>query len=179
MLAAIVINATQPSVQFTELARTIPTGGANNFCLYVAGIICFLVPVLDRAFLSKSEASLLNPMSLGGLVLMLVGMSWRLWSIASLGSAFSSVAEIRPAQTIVTTGPYRYLRHPSYFGSIVMFVGIDVLLQSMWGGLATVAILIPAYLFRMRVEEAMLLDEFGEQYQAYQRTTRGLIPYIF
>ena len=65
-----------------------------------------------------------------GVILMLVGIAFRQWSIFVLGRFFSPAVRTQRDQTVVETGPYRYIRHPSYTGALMIFVGLGLALQS-------------------------------------------------
>ncbi|MGD0172744.1 MAG: isoprenylcysteine carboxylmethyltransferase family protein [Halobacteriota archaeon] len=81
--------------------------------------------------------------------------------------------------TVVQTGPYRYVRHPSYTGLIIIFVGLGLALQS-WGAiLALMLIFAVVWGLRIYVEEKALISALGEPYRVYARKTKQLIPYVF
>jgi protein-S-isoprenylcysteine O-methyltransferase Ste14 len=104
------------------------------------------------------------------------GFSLRAWSIASLGAAFTRNLQVTEAQRVVTTGPYRYLRHPAYTGAILLFAGIGIGLDNALS-LAVCSVL-PAigYLQRIPREEALLRRQLGRDYDDYARRTHRLVP---
>lgn len=118
----------------------------------------------------------LKPLAMG---VMLLGLVIRLVAIFSLGKSFSANVAIRSEQKVRRTGLYRVIRHPSYLGLLLIFVAVGL----HFGNLASFAImLIPptiAILYRIQVEEAALLQAFGEDYADYARVTRRLIPWIY
>jgi protein-S-isoprenylcysteine O-methyltransferase Ste14 len=84
---------------------------------------------------------------------------------------------LHPDQRVVDSGPYRLIRHPSYTGSLVTVLGICLAMANWLSFLG----MIPAalgYLYRIRIEERVLVEGLGEAYRAYQRRTKRLIPYI-
>jgi protein-S-isoprenylcysteine O-methyltransferase Ste14 len=111
-----------------------------------------------------------------GIALMVLGIFLRQWSIALLGSFFSVLVSVQDGQTIIRKGPYRYVRHPSYTGAIMIFTGIGLAILS-WG---SVLVLLLAscivYGYRIKVEEKALAAKFGEEYRAYIGETKMLIP---
>ena len=114
-----------------------------------------------------------------GLVLLIVGLAIRWTAILTLGSTFSTNVAIHATQTLRTTGPYRWLRHPSYTGMLVIFTAIG-LYERNWISLAVVLILpTAALLYRIHVEEMALTEAFGEEYLEYSRTTKRLLPGIY
>jgi protein-S-isoprenylcysteine O-methyltransferase len=80
---------------------------------------------------------------------------------------------------LVEAGPYRWLRHPSYAGALLAFLGLGLCLHN-WAALAAVVVPVSVVFWRrMRIEEAALLGTFGERYRDYMRRTRRLIPFIY
>jgi protein-S-isoprenylcysteine O-methyltransferase len=118
--------------------------------LYVAGICCFA----------------------GGLVL-------RWYSIIYLGRFFTVNVAIASDHKLIDSGPYRWARHPSYTGAILVFLGIGLCT----GNVALLVVIVVPYLaailWRIHVEEEALLAAFGQQYRDYMRKTRRLIPLVY
>jgi protein-S-isoprenylcysteine O-methyltransferase Ste14 len=131
-------------------------------------------------FLAAKQIAMLPTWSYyGGIVLMLMGMVIRQWAMAALGRYFSPVLGVQQKQTVVDTGPYRFVRHPSYTGVLLIQVGLGLALQS-WGAVLIAVVLFGlAFGYRMRVEEKVLVAELGENYTSYKsRTKKRLIPFI-
>ena len=118
-------------------------------------------------------------LKLAGLALLILGLAIRWTAILTLGTTFSTNVAIHAAQTLRTTGPYRWVRHPSYTGMLVIFTAIG-LYERNWISLAVVLILpTAALLYRIHVEEIALTEAFGEQYLDYRKTTKRLFPGIY
>jgi len=117
-----------------------------------------------------------KPLCLG---ILLAGFLLRLTAILSLGKAFSVNVAIREKQTVKRTGLYRWMRHPSYTGMLVMFFAIG-LAERNWISLG-IMLVVPtaALLYRIAVEERALRDHFGAEYVEYSRQTRRLIPGVY
>lgn len=114
-----------------------------------------------------------------GLVLMALGILVRQWAILVLGRFFTGDVRLHPGQTIVDRGPYRWVRHPSYTGLIVFFLGVGLALSD-WASLATLALVPTAgLLVRIRSEESALFVGLGEDYRRYAATRRRLIPGVW
>jgi protein-S-isoprenylcysteine O-methyltransferase Ste14 len=119
------------------------------------------------------------PLFVVGLALMGAGLVVRHWAILTLGRFFTVDVRVQPGQTVVESGPYRWVRHPSYTGMIVFFVGVGLALSD-WASLATLALLPTAGLIvRIRSEERALLDGLGEQYHRFAATRRRLFPGVW
>jgi protein-S-isoprenylcysteine O-methyltransferase Ste14 len=113
------------------------------------------------------------------LILLIVGFILRWTSVLTLGRWFTAQVAIQPHQVLVQNGLYKYLRHPSYTGLLLEFLGLGVFFGS-WASL--LIIMIPttlAVLNRIRKEEAALLTTFGEAYRQYQQRTRRLFWGIY
>jgi protein-S-isoprenylcysteine O-methyltransferase Ste14 len=110
---------------------------------------------------------------------MVAGLAIRWTAILTLGKSFSANVAIRDAQKVHRTGLYRFVRHPSYLGLMLVFLAIGLHARN-WISLA-LALLPPtlALLYRIHIEEGALSEAFGEEYAAYSRDTKRLVPGIF
>lgn len=116
---------------------------------------------------------------IAGMILLCVGVALRWAAILSLGSAFSANVAIRPDQQLKQNGLYRYVRHPSYSGLLLILVALGIQ-SGDWLSLSI--LLIPttaALLYRISVEEAALYQAFGVRYREYSQTTRRLLPGLY
>ena len=114
-----------------------------------------------------------------GVVVSLGGSAVRGWAISSLGRFFSPVIRIESGHQIVRLGPYRWLRHPSYTGIYFSAVGAVVALGTVAGTVLTAVVILIVLGYRIRLEERMLIDRFGEEYEEYARSTWRLLPGIY
>jgi protein-S-isoprenylcysteine O-methyltransferase Ste14 len=113
-----------------------------------------------------------------GIALMVGGIVLRQWSIAILGRFFSMRVSVQKGQSVVRNGPYRFIRHPSYTGALLTLTGIGLAIQS-WGAiLVLIAIFCIVYAYRIHIEEKALIMHIGEDYIAYMKATKMLIPFI-
>lgn len=111
-----------------------------------------------------------------GCLLALAGAALVLWSRAELGSAWSLVPMADQGTGLVTTGPYRFVRHPIYIGLSVLAFGQAIAFNS-WPAVAVVFFaIVPTFAWRAWAEERLLADTFGERYAVYRRRTRTIIP---
>ena len=100
----------------------------------------------------------------------------RTWAILTLGRLFKFVVVIQDGHRVVASGPYRLLRHPSYTGGLVAFLGAGIALDSWLSALAIVFIPLLAVLVRIHVEEAKLATALGPEYTRYASRTHRLVP---
>lgn len=119
-----------------------------------------------------------NAMRWFGVVLFAAGGALRIWPVFVLGRRFSGLVAIQPGHTLVTTGIYGAIRHPSYLGLLVNSLGWALAFRSGIGVLLT-ALLVPPLIARMNAEERLLRSYFGSAYDAYCRRTSRLIPGLY
>jgi protein-S-isoprenylcysteine O-methyltransferase Ste14 len=113
-----------------------------------------------------------------GILLIIAGIIVRQWSMAVLGRFFSGTVATQEGQYVVEKGPYRFIRHPSYTGALLIFIGLGLAFQS-WGAVLSLIVLFSlAYGYRIHIEEKTLISEFGEEYLEYKKRTKMLIPYV-
>jgi protein-S-isoprenylcysteine O-methyltransferase Ste14 len=114
-----------------------------------------------------------------GIVLIAVGVSLRAWSIATLGRFFQYHIEVQAEHRVVTDGPYRYVRHPSYSGFLLVLLGIAVGLGDALS-VAVVAVLGGIGLtVRIRAEERQLTEALGPQYERFAAERKRLVPGVW
>jgi protein-S-isoprenylcysteine O-methyltransferase Ste14 len=113
-----------------------------------------------------------------GVVLFTAGSALRLWPVFVLGHRFSGLVAIQPGHTLVTSGIYRIIRHPSYLGLLIGTLGWGLAFRSGVGVLLA-ALMIPPLIARIRAEERLLRTEFGAEYDAYRARTSRLIPGLY
>jgi len=134
--------------------------------------------VIAFLFASSGIASLPSWAFYLGIGLMIAGIVLRQWSIAVLGRYFSRTVGVQEGQAVVDRGPYRLVRHPAYTGSLLTMVGLGFVLQS-WGAvLVLIAFFGMAFGYRIHVEEGVLTSKLGDEYVAYAKRTKRLIPYV-
>jgi protein-S-isoprenylcysteine O-methyltransferase Ste14 len=113
-----------------------------------------------------------------GIFLMLLGIVIRQYAIAVLGRFFSLTVRVAEDHKVVDRGPYKLVRHPSYTGVLLTFLGLGLAVQS-WAAILTLLVVFTiAYGYRMQVEEKALVSQLGENYLGYMKRTKRLIPYL-
>jgi protein-S-isoprenylcysteine O-methyltransferase len=114
-----------------------------------------------------------------GVAIMISGVTFRRYVINFLGKFFTATVQIRDDHQLVKDGPYRYIRHPSYLGLLILALGNGIALAN-WISLL-LCIMLPAIgiIRRIKVEEKELHNHFGEQYREYRKSTWRIIPHIY
>ena len=114
-----------------------------------------------------------------GLFLMIIGISIRLFTVFSLKSYFNANVAIHHDHKLKTDGIFKKVRHPSYSGSLLTFLGFGLTLGN-WISLLIVFVpVLCVFIYRINIEEKALMDNFKEEYTTYQQRTKKLIPFIF
>ncbi len=121
---------------------------------------------------------MLSIWNIAGLILFVVGLTIALVAVFTLRRFYLSTLVIREDHQLITHGIYRFTRHPIYFGVLIGIMGVPVFAPSLYGFLV-LSLLIPIFLNRIRMEERMLTEEFGNAYRTYKKNTRKLIPFIY
>ena len=114
-----------------------------------------------------------------GMVVLVGGLALRGWSILTLGDYFTGVVMVSADQPVITAGPYRVLRHPSYTGFLLACAGFG-LASANWVSVAAMVLLpLAAFFWRIRAEEAALLATLGDRYRAYAGQHKRLVPFVW
>lgn len=117
-------------------------------------------------------------LSLLGSLLAVAGAALVLRSRAELGPAWSFVPKAGEESGLITTGPYRLVRHPIYLGLALLAMGEALAFSSWPAFLIVVSGIVPTFAWRARAEEILLSRTFGERYALYQKETGMIIPYL-
>jgi protein-S-isoprenylcysteine O-methyltransferase Ste14 len=119
-----------------------------------------------------------NGVAYAGLLLFGLGTIFRLGAVRTLGPRHSVWVAVQETHGLVTSGLYRFIRHPSYVGALLAVFGWALAFRSIAGLLLGVC-MVPPILSRIKAEELLLAAEFGEEYREYQLRTWRLVPWIF
>jgi protein-S-isoprenylcysteine O-methyltransferase len=144
-----------------------------------------IVLSVTLAFLLEATLTTLNfrvmlPAARGlGIVLFFAGLAIRWYAIIYLGRFFTVNVAIARDHRLIDAGPYRYIRHPSYAGALVAFLGLGLCIGNWASVLVLTAPIFAVFLWRMHVEEAALVRGLGSPYRNYMQRTKRLIPNIY
>jgi protein-S-isoprenylcysteine O-methyltransferase Ste14 len=145
----------------------------------VANFVAFGLFFLSLlAFSDSSEGSMALPLALSGCLLAVAGAALVLRSRAALGLAWSFVPRADRSTGLVTSGPYRLVRHPIYLGLVLLTLGQALAFRSWLACLIVLVGIIPTFAWRGRAEETLLSRAFGERYALYRRQTKMIIPHL-
>jgi protein-S-isoprenylcysteine O-methyltransferase len=108
-----------------------------------------------------------------------LGVLLRFYSIIYLGRFFTPTVAISADHRLIDSGPYRFIRHPTYTGFLMILVGLGLSFANI---VSLLIIFVPVFaciLWRIRIEEQALVEAFGEQYRSYMHRTKRLLPFIY
>jgi protein-S-isoprenylcysteine O-methyltransferase Ste14 len=114
-----------------------------------------------------------------GIASMLAGIALRWYAIHTLGRFFTRDVATQVGQTVVRDGPYRFMCHPAYSGTLLTLLGIGLVLDNWLALLVVLAGGVVGHQYRVQVEERALIAALGEPYRAYLRDTRRFIPFVW
>jgi protein-S-isoprenylcysteine O-methyltransferase Ste14 len=146
------------------------------FILLFGFLVFYLsVPSPDLLFQRVIPDSLV--IGLSGMIITLLGLGFAVWARVHLGKYWSSMPAIREDHKLIRTGPYHFVRHPIYTGVLVGIAGTAIII-GMPLGLIVFFLILVVYLWKIRMEEIFLSEEFGEEYARYKKEVPALIPFF-
>jgi protein-S-isoprenylcysteine O-methyltransferase Ste14 len=135
-------------------------------------VIAFMI---DPALMAWSSIPLTAGARWTGVALTILTAALLTWTLASLGPNLTDTVVTRAAHTLVTRGPYRWVRHP-FYDCMALFVVSIALMMANWFVIVAGAVMFTLLAIRSRIEEEKLLERFGEPYRAYRAATGRFLP---
>jgi protein-S-isoprenylcysteine O-methyltransferase Ste14 len=144
-------------------------------CLTPGFVLFFLAPtIVPAADIHPAEVAFVV-----GISILVAGLLLRGWAMKTLGRYFTGVVVTRPDQPVITTGPFRLVRHPGYTGGLMEGIGAGIAWGN-WVGLACLVLSFAAAVsYRIRIEEEALLNVFPDAYTSYASNHKRLIPFVW
>ena len=139
-----------------------------------AGVIAFMI---DPASMTWSSIPLPAGARWTGVGLTIVTAMLLIWTLRSLGPNLTDTVVTRAAHTLVTRGPYRWVRHP-FYDCMALFIVSIALMMANWFVIVGGGVMFTLLALRSRTEENKLLERFGEPYRAYRASTGRFLPKI-
>jgi protein-S-isoprenylcysteine O-methyltransferase Ste14 len=133
----------------------------------------WLLPALSRRFIAEGPG-----IALAALLLVIAGMLFAYWARVHLGRNWSGEVMVKVGHTLITSGPYRSVRHPIYTGMTLALVGTALATGAPYGFIG-LALILFGFLVRVRLEETLMRETFPADYDAYARRTARLIPGVY
>jgi protein-S-isoprenylcysteine O-methyltransferase Ste14 len=164
-------------LRVAELARG--RGGGERDRLTRVWIALGIGATFAVALLARPALRLSEPLRISGVAVMWLGLGLRAWAVVSLGASFRTTVEVDPGQPVVARGPYRWIRHPSYTGLLLILAGFGLAAGSGLSFAACVLVPLPAIVWRIHVEEAELERVLGAAYRDYATGRARLVPRLW
>jgi protein-S-isoprenylcysteine O-methyltransferase Ste14 len=130
------------------------------------------VPGMNRVLVAHTPVSFAI-----GVVLTVAGLWFAVWARRILGANWSAIVTVKQDHALITTGPYAWVRHPIYTGLLLALAGTAIAIGQVRAALGFVIALL-AILHKTRIEERVMLEQFGDVYRAYRARVPRLIPFL-
>lgn len=179
VLFVVVILTTQPPMRFSEAKADKGSDKHSVIFILLGFLLGQMATIIEWAYYSGFHRWVWDSRTIAGLALMTGGTIFRVWCIRTLGKFFTTTVKTQKAQRIITSGPYRVVRHPSYSGAFIAAVGSAVFMHADIAVVLNFVVLFTVYYFRIKAEEETLTGEFGEAYISYRSRTKKLIPFLY
>jgi len=150
----------------------------SELLIWVAILVCIAL----SSFISARYACVILDGQLIryiGLAVLYLGIAVRLIAIRQLGRYFTVDVTIREDHQLMQSGLYKYVRHPSYLGACLSLLGLGLTMNNWYGLLAAFLPVFFTFVYRMNIEEKVLTERFGKQYEDYKLTTKRVFPFIY
>ena len=112
-----------------------------------------------------------------GTALVVLGLAFAVWARVFLGRNWSAAVTLKQGHELIRSGPYRWVRNPIYTGILIAIAG-SALARGQWGGVLAHVFAFASFWYKARIEERVLHDAFGAEYDAYRREVKSLIPFV-
>jgi len=151
----------------------------RSFWLIVIGMVAaFYLPSIEYLFFTAILPRGLR-IQIVSLLLILVGSVLFIWARRTLGKFYSGHVSLVEGQQLVQKGPYHLIRHPAYAGYLLITLGLALGYSSLAGFASILFLLMPAVIYRIRVEEKLLAEHFGLKFYEYAAKVERLIPGVW
>ncbi len=117
-----------------------------------------------------------SPQTFVGLILCAAGIAFAIWARVHIGRNWSPAPAMKEEHELVTSGPYRYARHPIYTGLLIAMLGTGLVAGLYWYALFVIFLVM--FLIRVRIEEGYMMKLFPTQYPEYRKRVKALIPFV-
>lgn len=178
VIGSVCVWLTQPAFSASETSEKKDSDKFSVILILSMSLISGIVPIVDWAYFMADKNNF-SWMTISGVAMIVTGILFRAWSVKTLGKYFTPTVQIKEEHELINSGPYKIVRHPSYFAAFLSITGAAVLLESITGIAVSIIAMSIAYYVRISIEERTLLAHFGNRYKEYMLETKKIIPYIF
>ena len=190
----ILLYSIQAELRFGAKARSSAPGATDRGSTWAVSLAS-MVPVMGFVFTMQARMPALKAgfpawlresgampglpaIAWVGVGLGVLGLCLRLWAVLTLRERYTRTLLVHQEHAIERGGPYRFVRHPGYLGSLLCLNGIGLASGNAVIFVASIVATLAAYAHRIRAEEAMLVAAFGAPYERYRREVGALLPFL-
>jgi protein-S-isoprenylcysteine O-methyltransferase len=178
ILVGIIANVFQPSYKVFDRNAPREDQGTALQNLWTC-VLVQLAAIIEAVYFRYPESFSWDAVVLLSFVIMLSGLALRTWAVFTLGKFFTWHVTVQPGQRIIRTGPYRFIRHPSYTGAIMTYLSGTIFLHAWTSALMALMLLPLSFVRRIKLEEKTLKSHLGKEYELYMKDVSGLIPGVW
>ncbi len=149
------------------------------FFLLSLGLIIIPIICLFTPFLSRFDIGLPDWARLLGIVIAVLSLFYFNWVHKTLGANYSPTLEIRKGHQLIKVEPYKNIRHPMYAQIWLWTIAQFLIVSNMLGGLSGISVWGFMYFHRVSREEAMMIEQFGDEYIRYRKETGKIFPRLY
>ncbi len=172
IIVAAILPSLKDKVTITDARR-------QDVFFQVSGLILLIIIlIVSLENLDYPVYTVQSPLNIVGAIMFIIGLIISISAQVTINTNYSWTLEIREGHTLVENGLYKYVRHPIYLGTIIGVISIPIYTSSITGFLISL-LSIPLFAYRIRLEERMLVEEFGDAYKQYRERTWKLFPFIY
>ena len=175
---ACILWLSQPAFSKAEMNVDKNNDKFSILFILLSSSVSVLISIFEWAYFTQNKNQI-NFVSILGLIMLITGTVVRVWSIYVLGRNFTATVKVTEKHELISKGPYRIIRHPSYFGALVAICGCPVFLNNFFSIIISVVLMMSAYIYRIKFEEKALQEYFGNAYLEYKKNTYKLLPFIW
>lgn len=154
-------------------------GGSMQVIMFGSSFGSLLAICLAWIPALRFPASLAVPYFVAGTLVLVAGCLLRRHCFRMLGNSFTGDVRVPERAEVISDGAYAFIRHPSYTGAMLMYLGIGLALGSWGSAIMMLVSSFAVYSFRIKVEERVLVEGLGEPYREFMRTRKRLIPFVY
>jgi protein-S-isoprenylcysteine O-methyltransferase Ste14 len=165
------------NVKRTRRRESLASAAVNRIPVTL-GMLMLVLPRWLPASLTRRFATPSPDLAIGALVIVIAGLLFAGWARVHIGRNWSGTLTVKEGHTLITSGPYRWVRHPIYTGVLVALLGTALAIGAPYGFIGAGLVLF-GFLIRVRIEEQLMRETFPADYADYSRHTSRLIPGVF
>lgn len=171
-------SITQPA--YNPLDKDVSAEDKGTACQLVWTVyLVLLLGMIESLSIRYPKSMLWDNNASVMLVIALAGLLFRAWAVMELGAYFTWHVKFQEGQNVITSGPYRWVRHPSYTGAWLLYVFLLLFIHAWLAAILMGILLFLAFTRRIKQEETVLINQLGDEYLEYAKHVKRLIPYIY